>query len=171
MDDEEGSDDWTIVRKGSKLNAKNVTVPNYVQISNRYATLPAFSAPPDPIQHPDTPSSPPIQHQSRYRLKIERRRKAKLAQQIKQLCENEFFDTQITRSEDERTSLAKDDTANVQRVMIDTAHSASSPTSLTFLQLFLQMPQLHCKQKNPTYSRYIRRHANMSANMPAIYQQ
>ena len=28
--------------------------------------------------------------------------------------------------------------------------------------------ELHCKQKNPTYSRYIRRHANISANMPAI---
>ena len=26
----------------------------------------------------------------------------------------------------------------------------------------------HCKRKTPTYSRYIRRHVNMSANMPAI---
>ena len=62
LDDEEGSD-WTIVRKGSKLNSKKITVPNYVKISNRYATLPAFSAPPDPIQHPDTTRSPPTQHQ------------------------------------------------------------------------------------------------------------
>ena len=31
-------------------------------------------------------------------------------QQIKQLCENEFFDEQITRSKDERTTLAKHDT-------------------------------------------------------------
>ena len=133
LDDEEGSD-LTIVRKGSKLNAKKITVPNYVNISNRYATLPAFSTPPDQIQHPEITSSPPTQHQSHYRLKIKRRRKATLAQQIKQLCENEFFDEQITRSEDERTSLAKDDTTNAQRVMIDAAHSASSPTSLTFLQ-------------------------------------
>ena len=94
MDDEEGSG-WTIVKKCSKLNLKKITVPNYVQISNRYATLPAFSAPPDSIQRPKTTSSPQTQYQSHYRLKIERRRKAKLAQQIKQLCENEFLDKQI----------------------------------------------------------------------------
>jgi hypothetical protein len=67
-------------------------------------------------------------------LKIERHRKAKLAQQIKQLCENEFFDEQITRSKDERTTLAKGDNANAQYVMTDAAHSSSAPTSLTFLQ-------------------------------------
>ena len=134
MDDEEGSDDWTIVRKGSKLNEKNITVPNYVDISNRYATLPAFSAPPDPTQHPNTTHTLPAQHQSRYPLKIEQRRKAKLAQKLKQLCENEFFDTQIARSEDDRTTLAKGDTTNAQQVMIDAAHSTSSPISLPLLQ-------------------------------------
>ena len=96
--------------------------------------LPAFSAPPDPIQQPKTTSSPQTQHQSHDRLKIERRRKTKLAQQIKQLCENELFDEQITRSKDERTTLAKGDNTNAQRVMIDAAHSSSVPTSLTFLQ-------------------------------------
>jgi len=32
----------------------------------------------------------------------------------------------------------------------------------------LIMEQLHCKRKTPTYSWYIRRHGNISANMPAI---
>ena len=30
------------------------------------------------------------------------------------------------------------------------------------------LSHLHCKRKTPTYSRYIRRHANISVNMPAI---
>ena len=40
----------------------------------------------------------------------------------------------ITRSEDERTVLAKNDIANVQRVGIDTAHSSCEPNSITLLQ-------------------------------------
>ena len=133
LDDDDGRD-WTRLKKGSKYNSKETTVPNYEKISNRYATLPCFSAPPDPIHQP-TPNNPPqASHQNHHRLKIERRRKAKLALQIKRLCENEFFHEQITCSEDESTSLAKCNKTNVQRVMIDTAHSSSPPTSLTFLQ-------------------------------------
>ena len=133
LDDEEASD-WTIVRKGSKLNEKKIAVPNYVQISNRYATLPAFSALPDPLQQPLAPKLIQNTHQSHYCLKIERWRKAKFAQQIKQLCKTEFFDEQITRYKDERTVLAKDENTNAQRVAIDNAYSSCASNSLTFLQ-------------------------------------
>jgi len=42
---------------------------------------------------------------------------------------------------------------------------------LTSLLAYQCCLQCHCKRKTPTYCRYIRRHANMSANMPAICQQ
>ena len=137
LEDEEGRDDWTIVKKGSKLNSKKITVPNYIDISNRYATLLAFSVPPDPHQphqQPILPDPSLDQHQSRYRLRIERRRQARLTKKIRNLCENDFFDEQITRSEDERTVLAKNDSENVQRMAIDTAHSSTTPNPLTVLQ-------------------------------------
>jgi hypothetical protein len=93
-----------------------------------------FSVPPDPIQQPTPATEDRTRHQSHYRLMIARRHKAKLAQQIQTLCENGFFDDQITQSEDERTTLAKCDNANAQCVAIDAAHSSSAPTPLTFLQ-------------------------------------
>ena len=112
-------------KKGSKLNLKHfkISAPNYVRITNRYASLPAFSAPPDPLSSPNPVADPtPIKHQSHYRLKIERRRKAKWTKQLELLYENEFFDISITRAEDERTVFAKANTRDPRRCAVNQSH-------------------------------------------------
>ena len=73
-----------------------------------------------------TPSISPdkieIKHQSRHRLKAARRRKAKWTKQLQRLCDDNFFDTQITRAEDECTDMAKAHQVDPRRRAVDQAH-------------------------------------------------
>ena len=63
-DEKEG--EWKKVERGNKRIKK--VDPYHILISNRYASLPAFSAPPDPIQNIASKQiiKTPIHHQSHY---------------------------------------------------------------------------------------------------------
>ena len=124
MDSDEEDGEWTKIERGNKIKKK--IDPYYILLSNRYASLPAFSAPPDPPQLTPSKVIPTqLRHQSRHRLKVEQRRQKRRAAKLCQLRENEFFDDQITFAEDESTTMAKNDQTNAMRITIDQAHAAA----------------------------------------------
>ena len=100
----------------------------YVALNNAYATLPEFAAPPDPTT--TTPrrnaasNDAVAKHGSKHRRKIERRRKAKIASQLKKVSENDFFDDAMPMAEDEGTVMAK----SHNRSAIDSSGHKTAPS-------------------------------------------
>ena len=110
-----------VVTKGSKINSK-IAAPYYFCVTNRYASLPAFSALPDPLSSPALALDPtPLKHQSHYWLKVMCCRKSKWIEQLKILHEDQCFDTQIARAGDERTGMAKANKDDPQHCAVDQA--------------------------------------------------
>jgi len=124
-------------KKGKAIKLKTKSA-SYIALSNAYATLPAFLAPPDPPLNKNPPLiKPPTSlpsNESHYRQIVAWRLQAKLVQQLQQLQEDDCFDESITIAKDEQTTMAKNDPTNVRRVRIDTAHSTKIRPSPTLLQ-------------------------------------
>ena len=104
--------------------------PVYTQISNAYATNPAFAAdPPEP--DPEVSSTSPLPDEdstlrpvpSKFRRKAERRRKERAQRRQRADDEEALLDHHITWAEDERTVLAKNDQRNPRKLAIDLAHT------------------------------------------------
>ena len=64
---------------------------------------------------------------------MEQRRQKQWAVKLRQLQEDDFFDDQITFAEDESTTMARNDTANAQRVAVDHAHTATIKPAASIL--------------------------------------
>ena len=144
MDSDEKEGEWKKVERGNKINKK--VDPYYILISNRYASLPAFSAPPDPIQIASSKViKTPLHHQSHYRLKVERRRRKQWAAKLSQLRENEFFDDQITFAEDESTTMAKNDTTNARNYKVR-KYEMCIQKSMTFEARFFPIKQANSQR-------------------------
>ena len=142
----DGNDDkWTVVRRRKRDKLTKIKSFKYVQISNAYATLPQFSAPPTPHDEPQTkvallnlnpnhpnpnPAHDAKPHESHYRKKVARRREAQAKKAFDKLCENEFLDKTITTAEDERTTMAK----NNNKVTINGTHHPSDRRKIKILQ-------------------------------------
>ena len=110
---DENSEGWTEVRRQRNTKTIRKKSSAYIKLSNAYATLPQFSAPPTP--HDDPPNNEPTTtatpkrdaHASRHRMKAERRRAARRKKADDKRDEETFFDEAITDAEDERTTTAK----------------------------------------------------------------
>ena len=133
----------TVVRRRKRDKLIKLKSYNYVQISNAYATLPQFSAPPTPHDEPQTKVAPPNlnpnnqnpvhdtkPHESHYRQKVAQRQEAQAKQAFHKLCENEFLDKAITTAEYERTKMAKSN----NKVTIDGTHHPSARRKIKILQ-------------------------------------
>ena len=95
-------------------------------ISKQYATLPAFSANPDPpITNNNSLAieTPTRDHRSKHRLKVEQRRLAKREARLEHLCEHYFLDAAIDVAEDERTTIAKGNIDNPKKRAINSMHT------------------------------------------------
>lgn len=105
----------------------------YKQISNIYATLPAFAAdPPDnepTAQHPSTNLHQNNVYTSTFRAKALRRVAARKAKANAKLEEELVLDKAITWAEDEHTALAKLDTALPRRTAIERGHTITKATT------------------------------------------
>jgi hypothetical protein len=110
----------------------------YKQISNIYATLPAFAAdPPDnetTAQHPSTNLHQNNVYTSTFRAKALRRVAARRAKANAKLEEELVLDKAITWAEDEHTALAKLDTALPRRTAIERGHTITKATTPSILQ-------------------------------------
>ncbi len=110
----------------------------YKQISNIYATLPAFAAdPPDnepTAQHPSTNLHQNNVYTSTFRAKALRRVAARRAKANAKLEEELVLDKAITWAEDEHTALAKRDTALPRRTAIERGHAITKATTPSILQ-------------------------------------
>ena len=118
----------------------NYQTPQYRLITNLYKTLPHFAADPPKTAaatntttttttnttNTDTNADEPNPIPSKFKLRNERRKKARRDASKNKQIEEELIDDHITWAEDERTELAKSDTTNRQKTMIDTAHSKSN---------------------------------------------
>ena len=110
----------------------------YKQISNIYATLPAFAA--DPPENEPTIQQPvlmPTQsnvYTSKFRAKALRRVAARRAKAKTKQEEELVLDNAITWAEDGHTALAKLNTAMPQRTTIERGHSLTKATKPSILQ-------------------------------------
>ena len=132
-DSDEKDGDWKMVEQGNKVIKK--VDPYYINLSNQYASLPAFSAPPDPIEKKaiKTLVKTPVHHQSHYQSEVECCQQKQLAEKLKQLHGNEYFDDQIMFAEDESTAMAKNDTTNAQHIAVNSAHAVTAKPVATIL--------------------------------------
>ena len=103
---------WITVnhKKGVKQNF--AVTPLYAALTKAYSTQPEFAAPPaDAIDRPTRPTSTEgnamVNHGSKHRRKIERRRNAKIAAHLKKVSTDKSFDDAISMAEDEATVMAK----------------------------------------------------------------
>ena len=117
-----------------------------MRISKRYASLPAFSANPDPpisktlINSNSSPiATPKRDHRSKHKLKVERRRQAKREARLEYLCEEFFLDVAIDKAEDERTTMAKEDVNDPKRRSIDAMHGQHSKAAPGLIQKGINM--------------------------------
>ena len=67
-------------------------------------------------------------------MKIAHHRQAKITKQLHKLNEDNSFDTAITMAKDKWTNMAKKYQTDVRRVMINTAHAATTKVTHSFLQ-------------------------------------
>ena len=94
-------------------------------------------------QHPQThqinrilpPSEKiPPKYESHYGLKVACHRQARLTKQLNKLNEDNSFNTTITMTKDEQTTMVKNIQKDVQRIAISAAHAATTKVSPSFLQ-------------------------------------
>ena len=107
------ANNWITVKHKKGVNKRNFPVaPRYAALNKAYSTLPEFLAPPDDTisqatQSTSTENNAAVDHGSKHRRKIERRRNAKIAPHLKKVSNDELFDDAITMAEDEATVMAK----------------------------------------------------------------
>jgi hypothetical protein len=109
----------------------------YKQISNIYATLPAFAADPTDTNESNDAPSVPTKNQaytSKFRAQALRRVAARNAKAKAKHQEELFLENAITWAEDGHTACAKLDNNNPKRVTIDRDHSKTTPVQPSILQ-------------------------------------
>ena len=113
-----------------------------MRISKQYASLPNFLANPDPPITNNNSSSietPKRDHRSKHRLKVERRRLAKREARLEHLYEHYFLDAAIDVAEDERTTIAKENTNDLKKNTIDFEHTKRIKPTPGFIQKGINM--------------------------------
>ena len=113
-----------------------------MRISKQYASLPAFSATPDPPiidNNSLTIATTKKDHRSKHKMKVERRRLAKREARLEQLCEHYFLDAAIDVAEDERTTIAKGNTNDLKKNTIDFEHTKRIKPTPGFIQKGINM--------------------------------
>jgi hypothetical protein len=131
---------WITVSGNGKT--KNLLKPKLKpKLHNAFAILSQPNAPtiynmsgPALQMDDDKTITPPDPGEHRRQQKITRRQHIKHT--LWQLCNSDdlFLDNSITLAEDERTSLAKNDTSNKKRAAIDIAHTKRGTPSIGFAQ-------------------------------------
>ena len=103
LDKEKSTIKWTKITRGNKITKKYA--PYYVHLSNAYAQLDKFSeylSPPTPEHKTSKPSNNNDQnkHQSKFRLKAQRRRQTKFTKYIHKMKDEGILDLYIAKAED-----------------------------------------------------------------------
>ena len=112
---------WRRITRGNKISKK--VAPYYVHLSNAYAQLEEFLAELSPPPSEDktsttTKTSDQTKHQSKFKLKAERHRQTKFTKYMNKMKDEGIIDLYITKAEDERTSIAKQDLKDARRITV-----------------------------------------------------
>ena len=146
MDEEQSNNKWTKITRGNKITKK--VVPYYVHLSNAYAQLEKLSAdliPPPPEHKTSTTikTNDRTKHRSKFKLKAERRRHTKFTKYMNKIKDEGIINLYITKAENERTAIAKQNFKDAMRITIDTALADSHQSKAK--------PQLLQQDKNIGY--------------------
>ena len=102
MDEEQSNKKWRRITRGNKISKK--VAPYYVHLSYAYAQLEEFSEDLSPPPSEDktsttTDTSNQMKHQSKFKLKAERRRQTKFTKYINEMKDEGIIDLYITMAE------------------------------------------------------------------------
>ena len=146
MNEEQINNKWTKITRGNKITKK--VAPYYVHLSHAYAQFEEFSEDlsPTPPEHKTSTTintNDCTKHQSKFKLKAERRLQTKFTKYMNKMKDEGIIDLYITKAKDERTAIAKQDLNDARRITIDRAHAASHQAKAK--------PQLIQQGKNIVY--------------------
>ena len=137
-DIDRGNSKWVKVEKGSKIT--KATAHYYIELSNYYFSLAEFSADPRPEDDQQTESKfkrEAAQRRTKNKINKVKEYFSKKSKHLEGMNDDEILDFYITKEEDERTVMAKND-HKIRWTKMDAAHTFKGKAT----------PSLQQKMKN-----------------------